>query len=235
MDVLVFGLTGDPIHAGHVESVVHATRQLKREGRPISQVMLIPSGYQHSFKYGRVANFEHRHAMCLLGAAEIAKRLNHPSIRITTSKIERYMRLAHPTPVPSYTVETLAVLRETHRLWQNGDGIAKPHFLLLMGSDLFTGSQPLFKHWVGLETVVNEATLVISLRPDFPLNPHFLMWLEARGARIVVLDFMSVDTSSGELRNRLGRGEDPLRLAQEGLIPSSVAEYIRRNDLYRWG
>jgi nicotinic acid mononucleotide adenylyltransferase len=103
-----------------------------------------------------------------------------------------------------------------------------------MGSDLFAGSQPLFKHWVGLETVVNEATLVISLRPNFPPNPRFLKWLEDRDARIIVLDFVSVDTSSGELRNRLERGEDPLRLAQEGLILPSVAEYIRRNDLYRW-
>ncbi len=234
--VLVYGLSAHPIHQQHVNLVVDAARALVARGYALAKIILIPVYRRNPTgprpKDDLPGTFEHRLAMCQLAAEEIAHRLEDLAMqapplralarRVEVSRVEE--TLAKGREAPNYTVETLSTLQAR----EPDTGL-----IFLLGSDLVAGDQPELGHWREPEKLGQIALLAICPRPGYPPNTAFLDALRRQGAQIVVLDEVETqDIATSAIRQRLEAGEDALRLAQEGLLPLSVARYIHEHGLY---
>ncbi|MCA1729863.1 MAG: hypothetical protein LC751_10800 [Actinobacteria bacterium] len=219
MDTLFYGLAADPVHQTHIDITVDAVRGLSNRGRGISNVVLGPT-YQRNpigkkTKVRLRDTYEHRYAMCELAAREIESRLVNCAVRASRLAKE----LAQRTGSPNYEFETLSVLREQQS--------AGRRIVSLMGSDLMSGEEPEFQRWYRFEDLSRLVVIALVLRPGFPPNESFLESLERIGAEICRLPEIPLrETSSTLIRARLDAGEDPMLLANEGLLPKTVAAYL---------
>ena len=108
----------------------------------------------------------------------------------------------------SYTVDTLRELRHQY---------PKPYELFFVtGGDWGKN----LNQWKNIETIFSLAHFVVAKRPGFdtanlPKNVEFL-------------DFIPLDISSTEIRNRLRTG-----VSVAPLIPKEVLDYILKHKLYR--
>jgi len=59
-DILVFGLSSDPIHSGHVELVTSGVVQLLGRGYHVNEVILVTTVFPHPAKQASVTPFTHR-------------------------------------------------------------------------------------------------------------------------------------------------------------------------------
>ncbi len=223
--LLVFGLSADPLHEGHVSLVVQAVPALRRRDFTLAGVLLVPLYRRNpvgSSKAGLPQTFAHRLALCRLGAEEIHHRLEElPPVR--ASRIEE--RLARGREAPNYTAETLATL---DRRIDPACGL-----IFLLSADLLAGAEPEFARWREPERIARLATLALAPRPGYAVNRAYVRHLEAEGGRVVLLDEVETPAVSGtELRRRLHAGEPPARLAEEGLLPPGVARYLEDHPLY---
>lgn len=108
----------------------------------------------------------------------------------------------------SYTVDTLRMLREKH---------AKPHELFfLTGGDWGKN----LDEWKEIKTVFSIAHFVVAKRPGFDLRNL--------PAHVEPLDFVPLDISSSEIRERLRTG----RSVSEW-IPERVLRYVEEHCLYQ--
>lgn len=107
-----------------------------------------------------------------------------------------------------YTVETLKALRKRY---------PRRQFYLLTGADNISG----LHHWRSFDTILQLCHFVVANRPEFRSlaagERKKFIWLAMRPLKI----------SSTEIRRRILKGESVGRL-----LPSQVAEYIKRNRLY---
>ena len=143
--------------------------------------------------------FHHRVAMARLGVEGL------PRVEV--------LELEGRRSGPSYTIDTLDVLRSSHA--------AGTRFVLLVGADMYQ-DLPNWREW---ERIVGEATLLVAARPGWDLEapPEF----EGRNVVVERLDAPLVDVSSTELRADLGAG----RPVGERMAPAVVA-YVRDHGLY---
>jgi len=223
---LIFGVSADPLHNAHTDLVVGATKELIARGYSITKIIVIPV-----YRRNRVSSeekeylsksFEHRFKMAILAAAGIRRRLAEQVGSITVSRIEE--QLAKPTSKPNYTVETLTTLRN-----EVGPDVG---FIFPIGSDLISGKEPEFGKWYQLELLIQLAIIAICVRPGFHRNRAFINKLSTKGAQFVNLNTSLSDISSGQIKERLRNGEDPLVLSEEGLLQEPVALYIEKHGLY---
>jgi nicotinate-nucleotide adenylyltransferase len=133
-------------------------------------------------------------------------------------------------PGKSYTVDTLAFLRERHpgeRLW------------FIVGADALAQ----LELWRSPERLFELASFAAARRPGSPgglaelLPPRLARAFRARDARTWVhtsgnelreLPFPPLDVSATEIRARAARGED-----LGGWVAPRVAAYIAQHHLYR--
>lgn len=200
---LVFGGSFDPPHLAHVRLPRLAANAVGAE-----QVLYIPAA-KAPHKLGQ-AQTEGRHRAAMLALA----LQGLPWAALSTLELDR---AAQAPQTPSYTVDTLAALREQEPL--------RP-LRLLIGSDQLL----IFPQWRDWRRVIELAEPVVMLRapetragllarlPE-PLDPS--EW----APRLIELPPM--DCSSTQVRQRLGAGESP-----EDLVSPSVADYIRAHGLY---
>ncbi|MFP4344625.1 MAG: nicotinate-nicotinamide nucleotide adenylyltransferase [Anaerolineales bacterium] len=225
--LLVFGLSANPVHEGHVALVTETVRALTGRGYRLAGALLLPTYRRNpvgSAKERLPRTFDHRFAMCRLGAQEIRRRLERPAVAVRASRIEKW--LVRDSTEPNYTVETLAAL---DRLTSD-----ECELLFLMSADLFAGEEPEFARWVEPERIARLATLALAPRPGYTRNEAYVRHLEAEGGQVLTLDEVETPAVSGtEIRRQLQAGADPLALADEGLLPRSVAAYLIENPLYR--
>jgi nicotinate-nucleotide adenylyltransferase len=87
--------------------------------------------------------------------------------------------------------------------------------VFLVGADQLAA----FQSWKEPEAVLELARLGVATRPGYLLAPR---------DRIEVFEISPVDVSSSEVRRRVAAGE-PI----DGLVPSAVAELIRKLGVYR--
>jgi nicotinate-nucleotide adenylyltransferase len=87
--------------------------------------------------------------------------------------------------------------------------------IFLVGADQLAA----FQSWKEPEAVLELARLGVATRPGYLLAPR---------DRIEVFEIPPVDVSSSEVRRRVAAGE-PI----DGLVPSAVAELIRKLGVYR--
>ena len=223
---LVFGLSADPVHSGHVEMVVQSTLRLAERGFGIVDVLLVPVYRRNpvgSAKERLPASYRHRLAMCRLAAQEIAERLAAPQAYVRASALEA--ALAQNRRQPNYTAETLALLKLRSK---PGTGL-----IFLISSELVAGPNPQLARWYRPELILRLAILAICPRPGYGVNQRFVAAIKEAGAGVVVLpQVVTSDVASTDVRRLLKAGHSPLALARRGWLTPSVARFLQTHNPY---
>jgi nicotinate-nucleotide adenylyltransferase len=200
----VLGGTFDPIHIGHLIIAEEARVKLG-----LSEVLFVPAGQPWLKQERRITAAAHRVEMVRLAIAD------NPYFKLCMLEVER--------PGPSYTVDTLTMLRE-----QLGTNV---HLFFILGRDTLD-ELPL---WKEPQKLIQLCWLVVAPRPAVSEG-------EAPGAKdlarlekaipglvdkVIQLDMPVVGISSSAIRQRVGK-----RLSIRYLVPPEVERYVREQKLY---
>ncbi len=199
MDIGLFGGTFDPIHCGHL-AVAEGVQSVLN----LHRMIFIPTGQPWLKEDMAISPAEHRVQMVRLAIAEKS------GFELSTIEVER--------PGPSYTVDTLGVLRR-----QLGPEV---NLFFLLGSDALAD----FPKWKEPNRIIEMCQLVAFDRPGFPLPPlnRFEKAVPGISQRVVFAETPDVDVSATEIRTRIAQG-----LSVDGMVPPAVEQYIEENHLYR--
>lgn len=195
----VIGGTFDPIHYGHLAAAEEA-----RVRTNLERVLFVVAGLPPHKLDEEVTPVEHRLAMVSLAIA------SNPLFEISRVDVDR--------PGPSYTVDTISILRER---WGQETEI---HFIMGLDSlvELPTWHQP--------QRLIQLCRLVVVRRPRFEID---MAELEASvpgiSSRMEIIDMPEVDISASELQQRV-REDLPIKYQ----VPEEVERYIEEHELYRW-
>lgn len=201
MRVGIFGGTFDPIHLGHLI----LAEQCRQQAR-LDQVLIIPAALPPHKREQAVSSFAQRVEMVTLAIA------GNPAFRVDELEKDRVG--------PSYTVDTLAQLRQA----RPGDDL-----FFLLGSDSLRD----FPTWYQPQRILELAELLVVERPDFPaISPADLraaLGLEASfELRYQIVRSPLIELSSRDLRQYLAEGR-----SVRYMIPRAVEAYIDDKGLYR--
>lgn len=169
----------------------------------LDRVLLLPSRTPPHRSTEPRASVYHRFAMAALAAAERRMLVSDLEVR---------------REGPSYTALTLEAL---HR-----DGYTPAQLFFITGSDAFAD----LSTWYDYPRILQLANFVVVSRPGAPRasdlvpNPQSLI---PTAPSVISVEANTPDVSSTDIRRRVGAGE-PI----DGLVPSSVADHIRRHRLY---
>ena len=196
----VLGGSFDPPHAGHL---MIAEEAMRRVG--LDAVLFVPAGEQWLKEGQVVAPATHRLAMARLAAASCE------GSQVSDVEVRR--------PGPSYTVDTLQLLRDRYG--------ADIELFFILGEDALAD----VPRWSRPQELAALCTLIAMPREDRSSRPN----LEAvYGAvpglkdRVIVLEQAPrMDLSSSEVRRMIADGES-LRCA----VPNAVMKYIDAHRLY---
>lgn len=224
---LIFGLSADPPHQGHVAMVAQSFAGLCARGYSVTRALLVPVYRRNpvgAVKERLPETYHHRFVMCVLLARRIAQWLGVDPRWVGVSDVEA--RLARDRAIPNYTAETLAVLKV-----RAGPGT---RLIFLISSELVSGAAPQFGRWHAPHAILRHASLAICPRPGYPLNARFVGALARQGADVIRLpEVQTPAISSSVLRERLRAGASPLALAYHGVLPLAVAHYLENHPIYR--
>ena len=214
---LVFGLTADPIHKGHLQVILNSFAFAERTDLTIKEFLLVPT-YQPNL----IANkseprtaFKHRLAMCQVLAQELHHQHHLP---IAASAIEAQLFKQHPDHnYKSYSYDTLKAL-------------ANDDVLFVLSADHFAGRWPKFRKWHQWQSLVEEFGLMIHQRPGHRINAAFVDQLRSINNNIyVVTDLPDFPTSSTHIRQQLQNAQS--RAHKD--LPEVVWQYITHHGLYQ--
>jgi len=198
----LLGGTFDPIHYGHLVIAEEVRYTLD-----LAELVFIPTG-QPPHKPGRtITPAHHRLAMLQLAIA------SNPHFTISQVDLER--------PGPSYTVDTLSLLRQQ---WNT-----QTAFYFIIGGDsleeLLTWRDP-----AGVLAQLNY--LVAVQRPGYEEPSGYRESLEARlpgiKQRLIMVRAPQLDISATDLRLRVAEGR-PIKYQ----TPEVVEQYIEHYGLYK--
>lgn len=193
----VLGGTFDPVHLGHLMLADQAREQLRLE-----RVLWVPAGEPWRKGDTPVTAGEDRVAMVAQAVAD------NPAFEVSTLEVER--------PGPTYTVDTLATLRELH---------GGSRLVFLLGSDALED----LPNWHQPDRVIELASLGVACRGRDRLADEALEdLLPGLARRVAWIDMPNIEISARELRRRAATGGS-LRY----LVPRGVENYIREHGLYR--
>ena len=222
MNIALFGGTFDPIHRGHLHVARAAAERFK-----LKEVWFVPADIPPHKQKAPVTSYFHRYSMVALALAGEPDFL--PSL------LEAPDPEAHVERRPSYSIDTVrrvkAELRKSDRLY------------FLIGIDAFRE----IATWHEAEELLGECDFVVAARPGYSLDdvassmPKALRpgpaamrkqkaagLLELPGVRLHLLPETHEDVSATQIRATIKRGR-----ALKKLVPDAVAEYIRKEGLYR--
>lgn len=198
----LMGGTFDPVHYGHlvVAEEVYSVLDL-------AEMLFVPAG-QPPHKPNRVVTgAQHRLAMLELAI------VGNPHFSISRVDLDR--------PGPSYTVETLRLLRE-----QWGE-LTALYFVIGWDSleDLLT--------WYDPAGILQQLSYLVAVRrPGYNERDGYRDSLEARlpgiKQRLLVVPAPQFDISSTDLRQRVAE-KRPIKYQ----VPESVEQYIKQYKLYQ--
>ena len=111
-------------------------------------------------------------------------------------------------PKPSYTINTLELLRERYPDYK---------FKLIIGSDNWR----IFDQWRDAQRILDEFGVIVYLRPGYPVEQRHIVGLE-------VVDAHMMNVSSTFIRDAIARGRN-----MNYFLPAGVYKYIIDNKLYQ--
>ena len=111
-------------------------------------------------------------------------------------------------PKPSYTINTLELLRERYPDYK---------FKLIIGSDNWR----IFDQWRYAQRILDEFGVIVYLRPGYPVEQRHIVGLE-------VVDAPMMNVSSTFIRDAIARGRN-----MNYFLPAGVYKYIIDNKLYQ--
>ncbi|HEY2806063.1 MAG TPA: nicotinate-nucleotide adenylyltransferase [Gemmatimonadales bacterium] len=185
------GLLGgsfDPIHHGHLIAADRAAEALG-----LDLVLFVPCARQPLKSQDPAATADQRLAMLRLAIG------GYPRFQVETCELER--------PAPSYTVDTLRLLRSRR---------PDERLVLIMGAD----AAALLGRWRAADEVARLAEIAALTRPGAPdVTSAFVKHLVATPA---------IEISASDIRARCLTGKS-IRY----LVPESVEKYISKYGLYQ--
>lgn len=198
----LIGGTFDPIHYGHL-----VVAEEIRAALDLADMVFIPTGQPPHKREGTVTAAEHRFAMLELAIA------SNPHFSISRVELDR--------PGPSYTVETLRLLRQ-----QWGGQTA---FYFIIGWD----SLEELTTWHDPAGILEQLAYLVAVhRPGYQEEPGYRKRLENRlpeiQQRLLTMPAPQLDISATDLRLRVAEGK-PVKYQ----IPEAVENYIVQHGLYR--
>ncbi len=210
MDKIGFlGGTFDPVHFGHLQL---AASVLEECG--LAKVVFIPSAQPPHKDGATVSSFEHRVAMLEL-VGEVRNDFE-------CNLIEGLL------PKPSYTIDTLRVLRNQYD--------RKSRLFFIIGADAFLDIET----WKSYQEIPRIVEIILSKRKGFPTiklygllrklgyTEHQNYWRGEDGRRdIIILKSTPVDLSSSRIRSMIRSGK-PF----QHVMPETVIDYIKTHTLY---
>ncbi len=191
----ILGGTFNPPHRGHLELARHARAELGLE-----RVVLMPANSAPHKVEEEDPGPERRLAMCRLAVA------SEPGLEVCGLEIER--------GGPSYTVDTLRAINESH---------PDSELTFIVGADMALR----LPGWREPQALVGLASLAVAERED-GRREDVLRALAPLGAEATFLGMPAVHISSSMVRERVHASE-PI----EGLLEPAVARYIAEHGLYR--
>ena len=187
---LYFG-TYNPIHIGHM-----AIANYMVEFTGIDQLWFVVSPQNpHKIKAKLLDDYQR---------LEMAHRAVEGDDRLRASNIEFNL------PKPSYTVDTLAYLKDQYPNYE---------FVLLLGSDNLEN----FHKWKNYESIVENHGLIIYPRPGFDPSK-----VEVKKNVTIAKDAPLMEISASFIRNAIHSGKDVRHF-----LPSKVWEYLDEMNFYR--
>lgn len=206
----LFGGTFDPVHNGHLRVALDAL-----DGLGLAEVRLLPARQNPLREIPGASAGQRRDLLVAAVAGE-------PGLRVDARELER--------DGPSYTVDTLASLRDEL-------GVTQP-LVLMLGGDAFTG----LTGWHRWRELFDLAHVVVLQRPGHTakLAPELAVETDARGTddgadlhaqaagRVMFWRVTQLEISSTDIRARIAAGRS-IRY----LVPDPVHDTIQRLDLYR--
>ncbi len=226
MNIALFGGTFDPIHRGHVRVARAAAAKFG-----LKQVWFVPADIPPHKQKAPVTSFYHRYAMVALALADEKDLL--PSL------------LEAPEPAqskdegrPSYSIDTV---RRMKKMLGTSD-----HLYFLVGMDAFEE----ISTWHRPEELLSECDFIVAARPGYSLadvasalpqklrpSPAVTKLFRKEkiegplvlpGATLHLLPETQENISATQIRAAVNRGGSLKRF-----LPDAVAEYIKKERLYR--
>lgn len=197
MKLGVLGGTFDPPHAAHLVLAEQA-----RELLALDRVLWVPAGEPWRKAERAITPAEHRVQMVRLAIA------GNEAFELSTLELER--------DGPSYSVDTLAALRELR---------PEDELVFVMGEDALHD----LPNWREPERIIELAQLGVAAREGLRTSPEQLDGLlPGLAGRVLWITMPRLDISATDLRERAAAGRS-LRY----LVPDAVARYIAQQAIYR--
>jgi nicotinate-nucleotide adenylyltransferase len=223
MNIALFGGTFDPIHRGHLNVARAAARRFK-----LREVWFIPADIPPHKQKMPITSYFHRYSMVTLAVADEHDFL--PSL------LEAPEPEAHIERHPSYTIDTVRKVKANLR---RGDRL-----YFLIGMDAFRD----IASWYKADELLRECEFIVAARPGYSLEdissslPKSVRptlkelrtaelgeALQRRGVTLHLLPETHEDVSATQIRAAMKKRGGQLKK----LVPDSVAEYIRKEKLYK--
>ena len=194
----IMGGTFDPIHMGHL-----ITAEMVRADAHLDEILFIPSARPPHKDGARAASAEDRLIMTEYAVAE------NPHFSVSDIELRR--------DGPSYTVDTIAELRE------NLDGA---ELFFITGADAMND----LYRWHEPKRLLQSCQFIVATRQGAPLDELLIAekFTAEERRHIHVLMTPHLEISSSVIRTRIRAG-----LSVRYLVPRAVEEYIERRGLYR--
>lgn len=191
--IAVMGGTFNPIHYAHLISAEQV-----RSGLGYDKILFIPSARPpHKVADADIIEPEHRYQMVLLAIEK------NPHFEVSRIELER--------AGPSYTIETLKVLKKSY-----GE---TAELAWIIGADSLIE----YKVWKDFNEVLERCVMIATTRPNYDLNR---VPLEIR-KRVTAFSITGVDISATVIRERVRKS-----LSIRYLVPEGVQAYIEQHQLY---
>jgi len=187
----LLGGTFNPVHRGHLEMALGAQRHLR-----LHRVLWIPAHVPPHKRMEGNATAEDRARMVQLALQ------GHPRFELSRVDLDR--------PPPSYTVDTVRLLRKQYPERDN-------KWFFLVGSD--TARE--LPSWREISKLRKRVQFAAVSRPGDPLAATPL-------PGVTRLSFTTAPVSSSLIRQRVRQG-----LPVRPMVPEGVARYIEERGLYR--
>ena len=198
--LLIFGGTFDPVHNGHLQTARAALTALNAQ-----RIVFVPANISpHKLATHNSAAPQHRLAMLRLAIGD------DPAMEVSAVELLR--------PAPSYTIDTLAILRRD----RPGDTL-----ILLVGADQL----PALNTWKEIDTILATTSIAVLPRPGFdvpdqpPGNITDTLWKKVIGGMLQIPHY---SISATAIRRSIAQGQ----VVSEQL-PEAVIAYIQKHGLYQ--